>query len=150
MRTLVLISLLAAVVIAGELRLGKPLKAAKPVSIEQLNAAPEQYIGKTVQVKGKITEVCQMMGCWMQVVDPASGKGVRVKVNDGDIVFPKDAAGRLATAEGTWTKIELTKEQALARAKHEAEEQGKTFDPAKTGPSVLYQIQGTGAVLETP
>jgi hypothetical protein len=135
---------------AAELPLGKPLTLDKPLPIGQLAASPERYVGKTVQVRGKVTEVCQMMGCWMQIVDPASGKSVRIKVNDGEIQFPKDAAGRIATAEGKWMKLQLSKEQALARAKHEAEEQGRPFNPAKVGPAVLYQIQGTGAVLETP
>jgi NMD protein affecting ribosome stability and mRNA decay len=104
--------------------------------------------GKTVQVKGKVTEVCQMMGCWMNLVDPSSGQSIRVKVNDGEIVFPKDAPGRMAIAEGKLKKIVLTREQATAMAQHEAEEQGRKFDPAaiKTG-KTFYQIQGTGAVL---
>lgn len=150
MRLLLSLSLLAALTLPAETRLGKPLTEKQPVPIDQLLADAQRYNGKTVQVKGKVTEVCQMMGCWMQIVDPASGKSVRIKVNDGEIRFPKDAAGRIATAEGKWMKLQLSKEQALARAKHEAEEQGRPFNPAKVGPAVLYQIQGTGAVLETP
>ena len=30
-----------------------------------LLAHPADYVGKTVQVKGKIAEVCQEMGCWV-------------------------------------------------------------------------------------
>src|ERR1019366_7256328 len=49
---------------------------------------------------------------------------------------------------GKFTKSELTKEQAIARAKEEAEEKGKTFDPASVpGPITVYQIQGSGAVI---
>jgi hypothetical protein len=80
-------------------------------------------------------------------VDEA-GKMIKVKVNDGDIVFPKESIGKMAIAEGTLKKIELTKEQAIARAKHEAEEQGRKFNPAsvKSG-GTIYQIQGSGAVI---
>jgi hypothetical protein len=54
----------------------------------------------------------------------------------------------MAVAEGTLAKIEMTKEQALAQAKHEAEENHKKFDPASVkGPVTIYQIQGTGAVI---
>jgi hypothetical protein len=43
----------------------------------------------------------------------------------------------------------MTKEQAIAQLKHEAEENGKKFDPASvTGPVTAYQIAGTGAVIE--
>jgi hypothetical protein len=71
-----------------------------------------------------------------------------VKVQDGDIVFPKSAVGRTAIAEGTLNRLQLSKEQAIARAKHEAEERGTKFDPAsvKSG-ATIYQIQGTGAVI---
>jgi hypothetical protein len=45
--------------------------------------------------------------------------------------------------------MELTKEQAIERAKHEAEEKGTKFDPASiTGPLTVFQIQGTGAVVD--
>ncbi len=101
-----------------------------------------------MQVKGEITEVCQMMGCWTNIKDPASGKMIRVKVNDGEMAFPKDAAGQTVIAEGTLRKIELSREQAIATAKHEAEEQGRKFDPAKVKSGItIYQIQGSGAVI---
>jgi hypothetical protein len=134
---------------AAELKLGDPLTLAEPLSIGTLLATPDQYVGETVQVKGKITEVCQMMGCWMMIRDDA-GEMVRIKVNDGDIEFPKNAAGREAIAEGKFQRFELTKDQAIAAAEHEAEEQDRRFDPSKVkGPQVIYQIQGAGAVLLT-
>jgi hypothetical protein len=133
---------------SAETRLGKPLTLKAPVTVDRINAHPDQYVNKTVQIKGKVTEVCQMMGCWMALVDPASGQTLRVKVNDGEITFPKEAIGKMALAEGKLLKIELTKAQAVARAKHEAEEQGRAFDPRTiSSGTTIYQIQGTGAVL---
>ncbi len=133
---------------AAELKLGKPLTLAQPMTVSELTAKPGDWVDKTVQVKGKVTEVCQMMGCWMAIADPGTAKIIRIKVNDGEIVFPKDAAGRMAIAEGKLAKITLTKKQAVAQAKHEAEEQGRKFDRASVrGPSISYQIQGTGAIL---
>src|SRR3954471_4251157 len=96
---------LAAALAAAEQKLGKPLELKQPTPIATLLANPEPYLGKTVQVKGKITEVCQMMGCWMALSDVESGKIMRVKVDDGDIVFPKDGAGKTAIAEGKFTRI---------------------------------------------
>jgi hypothetical protein len=91
-----------------------------PVSIAALVSHSGEYVGKTVQVKGKITEVCQMMGCWMMLTND-DGQKVRIKVNDGDIVFPKDAAGK----------------QAVAQAKGEAEESGRKFDSASVKAAVI-------------
>lgn len=133
---------------AAELKLGKPLTVKDPVSIATLLSHAADYAGKTVQVKGKITEVCQMMGCWMELKNE-EGQKVRIKVEDGDIVFPKDSAGKEAVAEGKFTKLELTREQAVAQAKEEAEEKGRKFDPASVKAGVtIYQIQGTGAVIQ--
>lgn len=74
---------------------------------------------------------------------------IRVKVQDGVIVFPMTAKGKKAVAEGVFQKFELTKEQAIEQAKHEAEEAGRKFDPASiTGPVTLYQIKSTGAVVD--
>jgi NACalpha-BTF3-like transcription factor len=133
---------------AGEIKLGKPLTLKDQVPVEKLLAGPDQYVGKVVQVKGTVREVCQAMGCWMELADTSSAKGIRVKVKDGEIVFPKTAVGKTAVAEGKFAKLELTKEQAIAQAQHEAEENNRKFDPASiTGPKTIYQIQGAGAVI---
>ena len=133
----------------AESKLGKALTLDHPSTIPQILQNASDHTGKTVQVKGKITEVCQMMGCWMALSDPAdSTKMIRVQVKDGDIVFPKDSAGKMAIAEGILTKQELTRDQVIAKAKHEAEEQGRKFDPKKIKQGTVYfEIQGTGAII---
>jgi hypothetical protein len=134
--------------VAGEVKLGQPLTLKETTPIAKINAAPEAFVGKTVQVKGKVADVCQMMGCWMNLVDASGGAPVRIKVKDGEIVFPETSLGKTAIAEGKFTKISLTKEQAIARAKHEAEEKGLKFNPATvTSAKTIYQIDGTGAVI---
>ena len=88
------------------------------------------------------------MGCWMTIVDPVGERTIRVKVNDGDIVFPKSAVGKLAIVEGKLTRLELTREQATAQARHEAEEQGRKFDPKSIKKGVtIYMIEGAGALI---
>jgi hypothetical protein len=147
MRALLIAALAAGLVSAADLKLGKPVTVKDPLPLATLLAKPGDYVGKTVQVKGKITEVCQMMGCWMDLTND-EGQKVRIKVNDGEIEFPKDAAGKMAVAEGRFDKIELSKEQAAARAEEEAKESGRKFDPASVkAPLTIYQIQGAGAVI---
>ncbi|MGO9239329.1 MAG: DUF4920 domain-containing protein [Bryobacteraceae bacterium] len=128
--------------------LGAPLLLKTQTPIAELLAKPSRFVGRSVQVKGKITDVCQKMGCWMMLSDAATGASIRIKVEDGEIVFPKDSAGKMAVAEGTFTQTRLTHDQAVERAKEEAEEKGRKFDPAAVmGPVTIYQIQGTGAVI---
>lgn len=145
----ILLALAASVCLlsAADAKLGKPLTIKEPMPVSALLAKADSLVGKTVQVKGKITEVCQQMGCWVQLAGD-DGKAIRIKVNDGEIVFPKDGAGRTAIAEGQLAKIVRTREEAIAAAKHEAEESGKSFDPARIpSGTTAYQIQGTGAVI---
>jgi hypothetical protein len=90
---------------AADTPLGKPLTLKETVSIDKLLASPKQFVDQTVQVKGKILAICEKMGCWMKLAGD-SGEAVRIKVKDGEIVFPKEAIGRMATAEGKFVAIE--------------------------------------------
>jgi len=133
---------------AAEITLGHPFETKDALSVGQILESPAQYVGKVVQVKGKVTEVCQAMGCWMSLTDEA-GHLLRVQVShEGTIVFPKSSVGKMAVAEGTFGKEELTHSEAIAAAKHEAEESGRKFDATsvKSG-KVVYEIAGTGAVI---
>jgi hypothetical protein len=149
MRLLIAAAIVIATLSAADLKLGKPLTLKEPLPLATVLAKPADYVGKTIQVKGKITEVCEMMGCWMDLTND-QGQKLRIKVNDGEIEFPKDSAGKMAVAEGRFDKLELTKEQAAARAEEEAKDKGEKFDPATVkGPMTTYQIQGSGAVIFT-
>ena len=128
---------------------GSGVAAGDVVAVSELIANPAAYVGKTVRVEGLITEVCPKRGCWMNLAGDKEFQTVRIKVDDGVIVFPLDAKGKHAVAEGVFTKMEITPEKAVEHAKHLAEEKGEKFDPAKAKdlPTVVYQIQGTGAVI---
>ena len=147
MRILIALILGASCGIAADVKLGKALTLAEPTPIAKINAKPADYAGKIVQVKGKVTEVCAMMGCWMNLVD-AKGQSAHIEVEDGEIVFPKTAVGKQAIAEGKLIEKKLTKEQAISHAKHEAEERGVKFNPASVkGGVTLYEIEASGAVV---
>ena len=119
----------ASCVFAAEVRLGKPLTLETPVSLKTLFAGADALAGKTVQVVGKVTEVCEMAGCWMSLTD-AEGHLLRIKVDDGVIVFPKTAVGRTAIAEGKLEKF--FQESCLM-------EQSFIKDPAVTIKDLLAQ-----------
>lgn len=143
------VTALAAVPALAATKYGKPLTSATPVKVSELMATPDAYVGKVVKVEGLITEVCPKRGCWINVAGDREFQTIRVKVEDGVIVFPLTDKGKKVVAEGTFTKMELTKEQAIERAKHHAEETKTKFDPASvTGPQTIYQIMGTGAVVD--
>lgn len=128
---------------------GKEISLKEKTSISKILDKPEDYVGKTVLVEGEILEVCAMAGCWMELKSDAENQKVKIKVKDGDIVFPVEAKGKSALVEGTVYKIELTKEEAIEYYEHVAAEQGTEFDSATvTGPITLYQIKGIGAEIK--
>lgn len=146
---LVLALALAVALPAAAATYGKGVTLKETTKISDLIANADKYVGKTVKVEGLITDVCAKRGCWMMIASDKEFQSIRFKVEDGVIVIPMEAKGKKAVAEGTFAKIELTKEQALEHAKHMAEEQGKPFDPnSVTGPSTIYQLKGTGAVID--
>jgi hypothetical protein len=127
---------------------GKDLSAVQPVKLSELIASPDKYVGKVVKVEGLVTDVCAKRGCWMTLAGDKEFQTIRIKVDDGVIVFPMEAKGKKAVAEGTFTKIDLSKEQALEYQKHQAEEQKRPFDPKSvTGGMTVYQVKGVGAVI---
>lgn len=128
---------------------GKEISLTEKTSISKILKTPEEYVGKTVLVEGEILEVCASAGCWMELKSDTENQKVKIKVKDGDIVFPVEAKGKNAVVEGTVYKIELTKEEAIEYYEHVAAEQGSEFDATSvTGSMTLYQIKGIGAEIK--
>lgn len=116
--------------------------------ISEILAKPDNYLGKKVLVEGRIVDVCKKRGCWMEIASDKEFETIRIKVNDGEIVFPLKAKGKLAKVEGILEKFELTKEQTIKRLQHHAEEQGEEFDPSTVKEGMnYYQLKGIGAVI---
>lgn len=116
--------------------------------ISEIISNPDSWVGKKVLVKGRVVDVCKKRGCWMEIASDQEFQTIRVKVKDGEIVFPLQAKGKLALVEGEVQRIELTKEQTIKQMQHHAEEQGEEFDPASVKEGKTYlQIKGLGAIV---
>jgi hypothetical protein len=139
--------LLAPLAAAGApVRVGAEITVAEATPMADILLSPSDYAGKTVRVEGEVRGVCTRMGCWMDIADQA-GNRIRIQVEDGVMVFPSDATGRPAVAQGTVTVEELSREQYVAWKRHLAEEGAAPFDEATVGegPFRVVQIAGTGA-----
>ena len=119
----------------------------KLVSIARILAHPEKFEGKEVAVRGAVTGVCPMKGCWMELEE--KGARVRIKVEDDVIVFPADAEGRTAVARGKVELLEMERDEYVSWQRHLAEELGKPFDESRIGdgPYRIVQIAGFGAEI---
>jgi len=128
---------------------GKKLTLKEKTKISTILEKPKDFVGKKVLVEGTVVGVCEKRGCWIELASDKQYQKIKVKVKDGEIVFPLEEKGKTALVEGEVYEIKLTKEQAIEQAKHEAEEHGKEFDPGSvTGPTTYYQIKGKGAVIK--
>jgi hypothetical protein len=132
---------LAVPVMAEESTLGGgvTLKDATPIS--SLVNHPDQFVGKKVRIDGVATAVCEAMGCWMAIAaeDKTDAPTVRVKVEDGVIVFPTTAKGKRVSAEGVFEAIAATDAHGNEAAAENVKKDAKA--------STKYQLKGTGAII---
>ena len=105
--------------------------AEKIQNIVDLISNKDVFINKEVKVRGLVNEVCPMRGCWLEVVDENGIDKLRIKVTDGDIVFPLSAKGRNIEAEGQFSILKLNKQQAKNWKKHLAAEKGIEIDTSE-------------------
>jgi hypothetical protein len=125
---------------AEDTKLGAGVRLKDATPIASITAKPADFVGKTIRVDGVATAVCEMMGCWMALAPEGQPDAptVRLKVEDGVIVFPVSAKGKKVSAEGVFEEVkgDENKEAAGEHAKK---------DPKA---SKLYQIKATGAVIK--
>jgi hypothetical protein len=88
-------------------------------------------------VEGVVTAVCEHMGCWMTLAAAgATGEKpatLRLKVEDGVIVFPVSSRGKTAIAEGVVEAVGGDDHHKADAAAHAA--------------TASYQLKVTGAIL---
>jgi hypothetical protein len=142
MKKLIVLVLLLAVafVKAEDQKFGKAITLKEKTSVSTILSDPSVYDGKEVLVEGTIVGVCQGMGCWLDVAGATEGEKIRVKVEDGEIVFPKDGKGKTVLVEGVVYKVDTK-----AAMEHKDKKEGEKEDCAT---NAVYQIKGLGAVIK--
>lgn len=121
------------------------LSEAQPVDV--VLAEPAAFVDKTVRLEGTVVDVCEMRGCWL-TLGAQNGDALRVKVRDGEMVFPMSARGLTAQVEGTITSHTISVEDQIKRGEYFAKENGETFDPASvTGPKTIYMLAPTSVQI---
>jgi len=82
------------------------------VDLGEIVKDPKKYENKKIILDGTVKAVCQMKGCWMELVTAQDGPGVRVRFKDYAFFVPKDAAGLKVRAEGKIKLTTMSKEEA--------------------------------------
>ena len=112
--------------------LGAPIRSTNAVALSSIARDATKYANQTVKTEGRVTAVCEAMGCWMEIADTNSTAHIRMTGHS--FFIPKDASGRRAVLEGT----------VLAKPDNgECEEEAKQA----TGRVVKVEIDATGVEL---
>ena len=131
---------------AGPVHYGKPFTVKAETKISDILANPEKFAGKTVKVRGAVTNVCAERGCFLNLKGDKKFQELQFKVDDGVIVFPADALGKVAVAEGIISVKVITEQEQKDMCPIEAKALNRKFDPAKIkGPMKVVRLDGLGA-----
>lgn len=134
----------------AQTKYGKGFKTDKTMDVAGLKKAMDgkEKIDEVV-VKGTITEVCQVAGCWVKLKNDA-GDDIFVKFkednNHHELVVPKDIAGKTAIVYGKASK----KAVSVKEQQHFAEDAGASEkEIAKiTAPKQTLRIDAVGVIVE--
>jgi hypothetical protein len=86
---------------AGTLAIGERITS-PIVALADIARDPSRFENRVFATSGKITAVCQEMGCWMQLED-ASGRA-HVRMHGHSFFVPKTSPGHVARVQATLVK----------------------------------------------
>ena len=121
---------------------GKPLSIKKAVSLQEALQRPANYQNQKVLLEGKISDVCQMKGCWLMLSD--GERAIRIKFEGYAFFVPKDSRGKKVRAEGSLVQETLSEDMA----RHYAAEESTKSDPSEIkGPQRVVTFEATGVAI---
>ena len=129
---------------------GEEITLTEKNEISAIIADAESFVGKKVLVEGTVVGVCAKRGCWIELSGDKEFEKMRVKVNDGEIVFPMEAKGKKALVEGEVFSVVIEGEgcgsDCSEEQKEEKSEEHKCEHEKTT--KKVYMIKGLGAVIK--
>lgn len=145
---LIALLILSTVALAKVDKLGKEISLKNKTAISNILKSPEKFEGKKILVEGKILDVCQDAGCWIELAGTNKNEKIKVKVNDGEIVFPKDSKGKSALVEGVLEEVKNDEcaEHEMKEEKHDEKEEKDSCCSKET--KKTFQIKGLGAIIK--
>tara|TARA_B100000941_G_scaffold46571_1_gene29065 strand:+ start:817 stop:1314 length:498 start_codon:yes stop_codon:yes gene_type:complete len=129
---------------------GEEITLTEIKKIDNLIKNSHLYLNENILISGEITEVCPMRGCWIKVKNKNSDTQIRVKVTDGEIVFPLSSKGKKVKVEGILNILNFSEEQAIQWKIHLAEEKGIKLLPenVEINSSDLIEFRIVGKAIE--
>jgi len=107
----------------GSLRLGAPIEASTPsATLADVAKNSASFVGKKFATTGKVSAVCQHMGCWMELTD--EGSEAHVKMSGHSFFVPRSAKGRQVKVLATL--VAAPQEERCENAGHDEEAKAST------------------------
>ena len=91
---------------------GAPIGDSPVVDLADALESVSTYADQTVTVEGTVNRVCQMKGCWMELMPDGADRGIRVTFKDYAFFVPTDSGGAAARLEGTFERNTFSKADA--------------------------------------
>jgi hypothetical protein len=129
---------------AAAVKRGTPIGDSPRVAFADVLKEPKKFADKAVVIEGSVERVCQMEGCWMQIVPDAGAESGAVRVTfDHKFSVPKDSAKMKFRAEGTFSVKTLSKETV----EHLVKEDGAKIKTNPDGTADELAFLATGVEL---
>lgn len=148
---LLFVLLLSISILAEDIKqYGNEITSTEKVNISQVLENPETFVGKKILVEGTILNVCEKRGCWIELASDKEFETIRVKVKDGEIVFPMEAKGKTALVEGEFYSFEVETDSECSGGsceEHEGEGKKDECNTNEKHVKTVYQIKGLGAKI---
>jgi len=133
---------------ATEQKFGDGANMKQLVEISEVLASPNEFLDTPITVEGSIVKVCKKRGCWMELASNKKFQTLRIKVRDGDMVFPMTALGKTAYATGKLQALPLSLAQSKRYLAYTAQEQQEEFDVNSVTEAItVYQVSPTGVTI---
>ena len=127
-------------------KFGEMITANNPSQIEKVVGLLSTQDSVRTQMKAKVESVCQVKGCWMNLVSEGGNDGeMFVKFKDYGFFMPLDIAGKSVIVEGVAYK-EVTPVDEL---KHYAEDEGLSQEEIDkiTEPKEELKFMADGVII---
>ena len=123
---------------------GDSIAQINPTKVADVKAKLGTKDSVAMQVEGKIVEVCQKKGCWMEL-QLDNSETMRVTFKDYAFFIPKDAAGKTVIME-VYAYNDTTSVQMLRHYAEDGGESQAAIDKI-TEPEVAVVFEASGVII---
>lgn len=105
----------------GQTTYGEKSTTAGAIPASSIASKMKGHDSLAVKIRGTVTGVCQMKGCWLQV-DVGEGKTMRVRFKDYAFFVPKNISGKTVVLDG----FAYNSTTSVAQLRHYAQDAGRS------------------------